>query len=1098
MGFRNMYISASAGSGKTYQLVNRFLALLCLQKLEKKTDVSRIIAITFTRKAAGEFRERILSTLAEGALHAAAATSLWQQRILPTITDLEHGILPGQQIQLPDTPEIFFRDLLADVMTQFPKLNLGTIDSLFHSMVSALAYELGLSSFDNLSGEKEDKARRKALRSTYRLADSTPELRDAIQESIANESVMSRIDTYLQSLVADYHRHALDSSPESWGSRNGELTGNAISDYCTTSGELTPPMSEETFLKQVKAMQEVLENGFAAKRGGKTIGNYVQALGLFNKKLQANDSKIWKEFFDACRAADIDVEEMERTRRALIWKKFLQRTDALRRLLDTYEKNYNREVRMQGLFTFDDVTRLLSGHGNAENVALLRERTDASLEHWLLDEFQDTAQNQYRLLLDMLESRAQGDSEGSVLMVGDAKQSIYQFRGGDPALFLNSREQLFGLRPGQSYPRGTEYSAEQRLDVSYRSASAVLELANDLFGDIDSTACCATPKARQMWKKLGYSPHRPAKGIGERLGSGCAQVWQAEKATRSNDNANVYRTVAHLLAQARPEGRSSGTCAILVRTGKQGADLADALNDLREEFPFAGDIAICNDKEVGHDSPLGQALLQLFCWLDNPADKKNLGLLRLTPLWEPDMHETSRWEELNSILATGGVSAVLDSLTPMLRDILLGNDFLHLRMKTWVDEAAAFDAEGGTLSDWINRMRTVTLREEPQGDVIQIMTIHKAKGLEFDMVIIPLLSPLKKMADYRTDKVSLLYSKNEDATPRALILPPPRDKGAVKGMAAEKLVEEWQADQEFASFCELYVAVTRAKRATYVVYPHIDKPDDYLVPGKKDGESFQGMMIQLAAKHHHTASETTPDCDYATCTYALGDNEWWRQLRTAIETPTAPPSPETEELNYRFASLTRSTPSGMDQDREFNTDTHEEMPPEPLRSDIPRRLRDMKGTSFGTTVHELFMRIAWLEEGEEITFNPNDDIRAVATVRRALATPAIARHFRRPARDNRLYREQNIEAVADGTWISGQIDRLVVEYEGGRAVRARIYDYKTDATADPATLAETYRSQMNAYRRLISLAFGLPPSAVKVNLLHVSATAEPQAIPIDD
>lgn len=1098
MGFRNMYISASAGSGKTYRLVNRFLALLCLQKLEQGTDVSRIIAITFTRKAAGEFRERILSALAEGALNATAATSLWEQRILPTITDPEHGILPGRQVKLPDTPEIFFRDLLADVMSQFPKLNLGTIDSLFHSMVSALAYELGISRFDNLSDEKEEIARRKALHSAYRCADSTPELRDAIQESITNESVMSRIDTYLQTLVADYHRQALDSAPESWGSRNGELTELAISAYYATREELTPAMGEEDFLKQVKEMQGVLENDFAAKRGGKTIGNYVQALGLYNKKLQTNESKTWKDFFAACRAAGIDVEEIERTRRALIWKKLLQRTDALRHLLDTYEKNYNREVRMQGLFTFDDVPRLLSGHSDTENVARLRERTDAALEHWLLDEFQDTAQSQYRILLDMLESRAQGDSEGSVLMVGDAKQSIYQFRGGDPNLFLNSREQLFGLRAGQSYPQGTEYSAEQKLDVSYRSASAVLDMANDLFRDIGSTACCATPKAREMWKKLGYNLHRPAEKVGERLGCGCVQVWQADKAPRGNINANVYRTVAHLLAQARPQGRPGGTCAILVRTGKQGTDLANALNALRGEFPFAGDIAICNDKEVGHDSPLGQALLQLFCWLDNPADKKNLGLLRLTPLWKPGMNETSRWEELNSILATGGVSGVLESLSPVLRDILTGNDFLHLRMKTWVDEAAVFDAEGGTLSDWIARMRTVTLREEPQGDAIQIMTIHKAKGLEFDMVIIPLLSPLRNMADYRTDKVSLLCSKNEDATPRALILPPPRDKGLLKGMAAEKLAEEWQADQEFAAFCELYVAVTRAKRATYVVYPHIDKPDDYLDPDKRDGESFHGMMIQLAVNHHHPASESIRKSDYATCTYALGENEWWRYLRTDGETPADTSSPDTEELNYRFAALTRRTPSSMDHDREFNADAHEETPPEQPYGNAFRRLRDMRGTVFGSAVHALFERIAWLEEGEEISFNPDDDIRAVATVRRALATPAIAQHFHRPACDNRLYREQNIEAVSDGTWISGQIDRLVVEYEGGHPARARIYDYKTDATADPALLVETYRTQMNTYRRLISLAFRLPPSAVKVNLLHVSATTEPQVIPIDD
>lgn len=1098
MGFRNMYISASAGSGKTYRLVNRFLALLCLQKLERGTDVSRIIAITFTRKAAGEFRERILSALAEGALDSAAAASLWHQRLLPTISDPAHGMMPGREITLPDTPEVFFRDLLTDVMRQFPKLNLGTIDSLFHNMVSALAYELGLSRFDNLSNEKEEIARRKALHNAYRLADNTPELSDAIQESLPNESTLSRLDTYLQRLVADYHREALDSAPEAWGDRNGELTEQAMVDFHATREELTLGISEESFLRQVNVMQEILDVDFAGVRGSKGIGDYIRALASFNGQLKAGGSKVWREFFDACRSAGIHVEEMEHTRRALIWKKLLQRTDALRRLLDAYEKGYDREVRSHGLFTFDDVPRLLAGHSNAECVARLCERTDASLEHWLLDEFQDTAQNQYRILQDMLQARAQGEDEGSVLMVGDAKQSIYRFRGGDPNLFLNSRGQLFGLKTGQNYPQGTEYSAEQHLNVSYRSARSVLDMANDLFLDIDRTARCAAPKARETWKRLGYGAHLSAAGAEKRLGCGCAQVWQAAKVPQGEGgrNDNVYRTIAHLLAQARPLGSRRGTCAILVRTGKQGTDLENALNSLRAEFPFAGDLAVCNDKEVGHDSPLGQALLQLFCWMDNPADVKNLGLLRLSPLWRPGVNEAERWEELNDILAAGGVSAVLESLMPRLRDILAVNDFLHLRMKIWVDEAAAFDAEGGTLSDWIARMRRVTHREEPQGDVIQIMTIHKAKGLEFDMVIIPLFSPAKKMADYRTDKVSLLCRKNEDDTPLALILPPPRDKGVVEGMAAQFLAQEWQADQEFAAFCELYVAVTRAKRATYVVHPHVEKAADFLDPDKQDGESFLGMMIQLAAEH--PAPAVPPTCDSATCTYALGEHEWWRHLPMVEDPPPTAPASGKPAENYCFATLARHTPSSMDRDRECDDDSREAETalPAPVQREEPRCLRDTGGASFGSTVHALFERIAWLAPGEEVTFRPDDDARAVATVRQALANPTMACHFRRPACSSRLYREQNIEALSKGSWISGQIDRLVVEYENDRPVRARIYDYKTDAAIAPAALAENYRTQMSAYRKLICLAFHLPPAAVSVTLLHVSASAEPQAIPI--
>lgn len=1062
MELRNMYISASAGSGKTYQLVNRFLAILCLQRLENGVDVSRLIAITFTRKAAGEFRERILATLAEGALSDEAADRLWHQRILPTITNENDGLLPGQKLTLPDSPNVFFRELLADVMHQFPKLRLCTIDSLFQEMVRALGYEFGIVNFENLTEDKEEDARRKALRQTYRTANNNPDLQETILNSISDEKEFSNLDNCLLSMVEDYHRHALNSPIEAWGTRDGELSDESAINFGTSREELTPSLSEDEFLEKVQKVKETAETTTKQKN----IRDYAKGLGSLTLKLECEKSKNWGEFFAKCEAHGLKIEEIEQTRRAFIWKKLLQRTHTLRELIDAYEDNYNRDIRSHGLFTFDDVPRLLTGLNDGSALTLAQERLDAKLEHWLLDEFQDTAHNQYRILQDILKTRNQGGDEGSVLMVGDAKQSIYQFRGGDPNLFRQARADIFGLRDSSE---SSEYSAEMHLNVSYRSAQAVLDMSNDLFSNINNTAENATDEAREAWKKLGYQNHESAEGVSDKTGQGCAQIWEADK-------TKVYQTIARLLAKARPVGSRHGTCAILVRTGKEGTDLADALNRLKNEIQFEGDIAICNDNYVGQDSPLGQALMQLFCWLDNPADKKNLGLLRLSPLWDDTMQENARWEELNEQLATGGVSTVLAAVLPRLGNILAENEFLHQRMKTWVDKAAAFDAEGGSLSDWIALMRHASVREEPQGNVIQIMTIHKAKGLEFDMVIVPI--PKNSMAEYRPNRITLLSrNKDKNGIPHALLLAPPHDEGKLGGMAAQRMAKDWQTEQEFAGFCELYVAVTRAKRAVYVVYPEGPKTSKV---------SYRSMMQQLSGKDDvKDGVRPTLDGNPARCIYAKGVDAWWKDLQQGEEKTEEKIEEKEDTLNYRFATPERRTPSSLSEESDFTAPSG--------KTDRARtfRLSDMKGAEFGTAVHALFEKVGWLGEGSMPDLG---DSPAATAVRRALSTPAIARHFRKPSANCRLYREQNMEAFADGSWISGQIDRLVVEYEGNRPTRAHIFDYKTDTKSDPSVLAAIYRSQMNAYRRLVELAFGLSPAAVSVTLLHVSAESEPTAI----
>ena len=152
----NMLISASAGTGKTYQLSLRFLGLLALNG---GNHPERLIAITFTRKAAGEFKDRILTDLAAGAADEAGAARL-KERLWAVIkgTDGEPGLWPG-------APEAWkeenlhrerFLHLLHILVQNLARLNLCTIDSLFAQIASASAFELGVSGFSMIDPRRRN------------------------------------------------------------------------------------------------------------------------------------------------------------------------------------------------------------------------------------------------------------------------------------------------------------------------------------------------------------------------------------------------------------------------------------------------------------------------------------------------------------------------------------------------------------------------------------------------------------------------------------------------------------------------------------------------------------------------------------------------------------------------------------------------------------------------------------------------------------------------------------------------------------------------------------------------------------------------------
>ena len=463
----------------------------------------------------------------------------------------------------------------------------------------------------------------------------------------------------------------------------------------------------------------------------------------------------------------------------------------------------------------------------------------------------------------------------------------------------------------------------------------------------------------------------------------------------------------------------------------------------------------------------------------------------------------------------GGLGSFLRALQARCESLQTLSDFQRHRWQVWFNAADTFDAQGDSLAEWVGQMRLVSEREESQGNEIVIMTIHKAKGLEFDMVFLPQFASTKSMAQY--NRVNLLKRCDEEGGVEAVLLRPSTALLEEKEQVKRCLYEPWHANEEFAGLCKLYVATTRAKMATYIILPYMGDEKDKksarwtILNETASGESTKGIMLQLAAKYQPNIDDdkdatqrggnetdpyspfayAVPRFTYKNSNWACDVNKLMQQKKRAEQKDEAK-TPQ-ELGTYRFRSLARSTPSGLDKDRQS-----EETADAPAVAEQPlRRVGSSSGANFGTLVHQMMEQVDWLG-GTPPKWPAGSTPQAEELVARALACPAWAAAFTRPACPHLLLREQNIEAVMEGVWVSGQIDRLVVEYADGLdkpATAAAIYDFKTDMQLDGSLLKEEYRAQMAAYRRMVTLCFALPLEAVSVTLLACPKQGEPAAHP---
>jgi ATP-dependent exoDNAse (exonuclease V) beta subunit len=320
---------------------------------------------------------------------------------------------------------------------------------------------------------------------------------------------------------------------------------------------------------------------------------------------------------------------------------------------------------------------------------------------------------------------------------------------------------------------------------------------------------------------------------------------------------------------------------------------------------------------------------------------------------------------------------------------------------------------------WIGRLQVA---QNPGVAAVQVMTIHKSKGLGFDVVVLP---------EVPDDGVPAPQNFKVAATAEWLAQTPPKWARAMlpELRAAE---EVWSAGQRYEAFCALYVALTRAKRGLYVL---LEKPAK-----SRDGE--RASLAEWLARAVGSAGEPG-------VVWRRGAADW---VDGVAALPARPQVLAEAPLGAAVARRERISPSGA---KAAGAVTH-----------------SARGMSFGLEVHEAFERVGWVDE-ERPRLPESDAGRLVGEL---LAVSEVRAFFERRGRVVGLFREQPVEAVLDGKWLSGVMDRLHVWRDaGGVVTRVEVIDFKTDGVAADAELLERYSGQMECYRRVLA---GIWPGAV--------------------
>jgi ATP-dependent exoDNAse (exonuclease V) beta subunit len=756
---------SSAGSGKTTALAREYISLL----YPYVHHFEHILAVTFTNKATEEIKERILLYLHR------LRTYLPDDRPTP-IKLIYDDIEPRLRKQYPNESErlqaihSWARQALVGILHAYDRFAVSTIDSFFQRILRAFLRELDLSYNFNIEMD-QDAVLEKSVRQLFQTAERKPDLRDHLARFLSdkiNEKGTWRIEANLENIAKELFsdQNKLFSRAEALTPENFSAYQHQVQQIITAFQDQMTAYADAWFTalhryglqtEDFSGKDKSFANFFNKIRNGQyettetLIKTYAGEKEWVAQK-SPNKEKILKAKDEALgeilrQSVGYFIENEANYRFALAVKKHQFSHAVLNDLHKTLEDYLRFNDLMLISQTGEKISEIIAG----SDVPFIYEKIGNKYRHFLLDEFQDTATEQWQNLLPLIRNSL-ADGHYSMI-VGDVKQAIYRWRGGNIDLLLHQvKDDLASVG---------EDIATRNLDSNHRSALNIIKFNNTLFGTLVRWAKESGSLEHGAGDYLAdvyadSSQRFPAYKENQADAQGCVRVEFLPETIKGED-----RTL-NLIQSLCQRGYEYRHIAILVRDKKKGYIVAEKLMGcgipvisdeslqvsqhgvvrllvatmrflLQSEDSVAVMEAVQNYRTTVKRQPLSTNDWQIITTLPREGDR--LSATELAKAFLPEkvafdtaylarlplpeiVEELIRRYELQSFAnayVLGFMDLVLEFLTKQY-----GNGHLSGFLRWW-------DEKG--------HQKTITLSEKE--NAVRIMTIHKAKGLEFPVVILP-------------------------------------------------------------------------------------------------------------------------------------------------------------------------------------------------------------------------------------------------------------------------------------------------------------------------------------------------------------------------
>jgi len=811
--------------------------MICLRFPNQSDAIRTILALTFTNKAANEMKERILFYLGEF-----VKDNYSENRDLKNIQDAlaEQGL----RITLDDL-KIRSQKVLDYILHHYSTLNIGTIDKFNSRLVKSFSYELGLAQNFNLEIQPEPYLIEAVDKMLYEIGEEqtvSDAFMDFINYNLDNNERVNLNQTLYNSakkFVNDIHYQPLQDNTDfewqAYENKKNELR-KKINDSKTQASQLA-----KQALELIKSRAIDIEDFAQGKNG---LGGFFQkTIDYYEKKrdgfpFPSNEDSAQTTYLKGAAAKSKhkqnDIEEI--IPQLISWRKDIiqfyidsQKKEKILEAILPLKVNADIQKKLMEIEEENDLVLLskfniiINENLRNEPSAFIYEKVGTQFQHYFFDEFQDTSVMQWQNFLPLRDNSITSDNT-SFTIVGDPKQSIYRFRGGESELMLNIINQT-EITP--------KFATAENLKYNWRSANNIVDFNNRLYDFMSQDL------SEEHQKIFGENALQGAKSKLE----GRVKVHLLENSTKNVFYEESAEKMRNDIQECLDNGFTFSDITILCRGNNDIFNYSQLLGSLKVSYN-SKETFIKTISEKGLTLDLSftiKALIEFLKWNLTPKNRQLLvkmlyflnvsGRIKMndfTSEIKAILNLESKTDIENYIEAHYGVRLVQNDVPQLnlynfieyyVQDFSVENketDFLlnFLEMLFNYTQNA-----GATLKEflkfWNDEASKISIQASENIDAVQIMTIHKAKGLEFPVVFIP-------MENKNNDKkFSEWYDLNSEDELKTVILTQFSSELETYDEDLAQFNFENSYRNKIDRFCIQYVATTRPVEQLFF---YIEKP----------------------------------------------------------------------------------------------------------------------------------------------------------------------------------------------------------------------------------------------------------------------------------